>query len=598
MNPNKTSPNPDSSGDTTKTPFDSVVDLVNEYGGAAKVPEHLLEQYGYSRRDDGTLAPVGLEVQKMWTMEEKRKAKPFEPFEVTLKGSMAPRYLDSAAIERLINLAEDVDTFSLPTIELYFIANEEIVSRAKKIKIALMQAGSSNPLEQAFRGSKLYNLTGFAPLNRAKRTIEPTNIIKPALGRTPDRSHLLQWAGRSPDGLHLLEWSGIDLYADTIPKEEILRLSDLVERERGVVTDVDEIYKHYESWFASRIEDYDREEYAELMEEQYEHLGEMERYNYIENPDEAIKELIDSLKSRGIETFGQYTMYMVGLLLDEMFPRSNKDSFTAETIKLRGIEEMAKYLFTVEQEQIELAKKSLKIAKANLKLIPFGDANRQSAETLLKDAKDGLKDVKQKLLPLREAFERPYYVSKKANQAYDKLSQALMGGTNGELVLRFDSDVDDQLDSDPGVISGDCTAGYPLPFLSPNSLYNVKVFRESLHIGNIYLLQIVDKVTHKPYVWHLDAIQIPLNTDWEVAAPVIIEAMKQKATAKGVEHITINGEERHISNYDYIAEAFMGVSDYIAFSPLEERISQTAKNIEGDNGMRMQAADSAYFREL
>jgi hypothetical protein len=593
MDPNKTSPNPDSSGDTNKTPFDSVVDLVNEYGGAAKVPEHLLEQYGYSRRDDGTLAPVGLEVQKMWTMEDKRRAKPFEPFEVTLKGSIAPRHLDHAAIRRLIILAEDVDTFSLPSIELEYIANEEIVSRAKKIKIALMQAGSSNPLEQAFRGSELYNLTDFAPLNRAKRTIEPAVEIERVPGLT-----LRQTVGRTHNGRHLLEWAGIDLYADTIPKEEILRLSDLVERERGVVTDVDEIYKHYESWFATRIEDYDWAEFGELIDKQYEHLDEMERYNYIENPGEAIKELIDSLKSRGIETFGQYTMYMVGLLLDEMFPRSNKDSFTAETIKLRGIEEMAKYLFTVEQEQIDLAKKNLKIAKANLKLIPFGDANRQSAETLLKEAKDGLKDVKQKLLPLREAFERPYYVSRKANQAYDKLSQALIGGSNGELVLRFNSDVDDQLDSDPGVISGDCTAGNPLPFLSPNSLYNVKVFRESQHIGNIYLLQVVDKIDHKPYAWHLDAIQIPLNTDWKVAAPVIIEAMKQKATAKGVDHITINGQEHHISNYDYIADAFMEASDGIEFSPLAERILQTAKNIEGDNGMQMQAVDSEYFREL
>jgi len=564
MSPEKNISTPGAGPNNSKNPFEKVADLVSEYGGVAKVPDEVLEEHGYSRRDDGTLAPIDLEVKKISTIEEKNAEKPFEAFEVTLKGSKSPRHIDYDVLQTIHRLELGVYLFSLGAAELDEMASKETVARAKQLKIAMMQAGSINPVEQALRGSCLYSLTDYFPRVEYRTTEAEA-----------EPSH------------HIL--SNLDPYSDSMPRDEVLRLQEAVERERGVFADVDEIYKQYDSLFTIH---WDTDEFHYLLDKDPSNLNIDREYE--------LEKLEATLNSLGIESAGQYIMYMVGKLLDETFPGSRKDSFAVETIKVRGMEEMANYLLSVEQEQIELLRGNLRDAKANLKLTPFGDANRQAAETRLKEAKDSIKEVNIKLLPLREAFERPIYVSRMANKAYDKLSEALMGGTDEELVLRFVSDVDEQLDRNPGVISGDCTAGAPLPFLAPNQLYNVKVFRGSQHIGNIYLLQVVDEQTQKPYAWHLDAIQIPLFTDWTDAAARIIEALKQKASLKGVEHITINYETHHISNYDYIAEAFQDKSEELGYwnSKLTDRIRNVAKNTVLNEGTQLQAANSLDYREL
>lgn len=129
-----------------------------------------------------------------------------------------------------------------------------------------------------------------------------------------------------------------------------------------------------------------------------------------------------------------------------------------------------------------------------------------------------------------------------------------------------------ELDKDPGAISGDCTAGIPLPFDRADILaYNVKVFTaQEQHIGNMYLL-----VTKEGYydtmnnveaveqankdggkVWHLDAIQIPTSgIDWDAGVPALVNSLATASETKGVETITVNSEEHLISNYDYIQKS-------------------------------------------
>lgn len=123
-----------------------------------------------------------------------------------------------------------------------------------------------------------------------------------------------------------------------------------------------------------------------------------------------------------------------------------------------------------------------------------------------------------------------------------------------------------ELDKDPGIVSGDCTEGAPLPFDRIDiPVHNVKVFNHAEeHIGNMYLLVTNESGNNK--VWHFDAIQIPTSgIDWQTSISAIIESLAEAAEARGIDAITVNkGDEDEddfhnplISNYDYIQEAVL-----------------------------------------
>ncbi len=145
-------------------------------------------------------------------------------------------------------------------------------------------------------------------------------------------------------------------------------------------------------------------------------------------------------------------------------------------------------------------------------------------------------------------------------RAIKEAQDFLTAGKNtkeGQAMFYLDARDNEELDRDPGSISGDCTSGKPLPFNRADiPAFNIKVFTsEKRHSGNMYLIATVVNESERK-VWHLDAIQIPLSgVDWESSIEEIIKSLSSEAETKGIEAITVNRALHHISNYDFIANA-------------------------------------------
>ena len=184
----------------------------------------------------------------------------------------------------------------------------------------------------------------------------------------------------------------------------------------------------------------------------------------------------------------------------------------------------------------------------------------EKKRVLSKELSEMLEQQKKKARLLRgmgQFFDLPRLEADYFNRTIDDLQAFLkMDKRGGHIDSDFylDATPDPKRDANPGIVSGDCTIDRPLPFEDPDILvYNVKVYDAGKeHIGNMYLL--VTESENKK-VWHLDAIQIPSNIDWERSIAVVIDALAKQAETKGVEFITVNEEDIRISNYDYIREA-------------------------------------------
>lgn len=166
-----------------------------------------------------------------------------------------------------------------------------------------------------------------------------------------------------------------------------------------------------------------------------------------------------------------------------------------------------------------------------------------------------------------EYYSLPEVIAKFFLMSIKKITDSLTVKKSGSIETTFylDATPDEEKDNDPGFISGDCTAGNPLPFRDPKiPLYNVKVLDdERKHVGNIYLLATTYKTQPEgqyDVVWHLEAIQIPDATiDHGISIGNIINVLAEKAEEKGVDSITVNANPDLTSNYDFIREAIEGV---------------------------------------
>lgn len=146
------------------------------------------------------------------------------------------------------------------------------------------------------------------------------------------------------------------------------------------------------------------------------------------------------------------------------------------------------------------------------------------------------------------------------NGLQDQLTRG--GASVEELTFSLRGTPDPEFDRDPGVISGDCTEGKPLPFSDSRFLlYNVKVFDgEQQHIGNIYLYEtslLKGGEKEQGAVWHLEAIQIPANIDWTQAIESLVKNLSKAARKKNISYISVSRTAEHISNYNYIANAVL-----------------------------------------
>lgn len=112
---------------------------------------------------------------------------------------------------------------------------------------------------------------------------------------------------------------------------------------------------------------------------------------------------------------------------------------------------------------------------------------------------------------------------------------------------------DAELDKDPWQVSWDCTQWNSLPFWKMKWLSNIKVLDNSKeHIWNIYLYE-AEYEWKK--IWHLDAIQIPGNYNWDIVIKDLFELLSTNAKKNWISKIVMSEINSHISNYDYIQNA-------------------------------------------
>lgn len=170
-------------------------------------------------------------------------------------------------------------------------------------------------------------------------------------------------------------------------------------------------------------------------------------------------------------------------------------------------------------------------------------------------------ELKTKLRPLQGVdifLNLPREYSRSSLAKIKDVEQLLLvKATDGKTTYELDTKADAIVDKNAGVVSGDCTVGEGLAFNASTGLRNVKVRKNGLHIGNIYLLQTTASGSDKK-VWHIDAVQIPDRTiDWSEFPEVLIDTFSKLAEQNDVDMLTINASQHHVSNYDYISRGFM-----------------------------------------
>lgn len=568
--------NPENNASQSPTGFNLVVDLIHEHGSVAKIPDEILASVGYRRSDDGTLAPIGFE-RDANDLDAKNERRPFDSFTVNLDTEQSLRSIGGPLIERFKSIEDKLVglTRGLRYNEdsSDYLSETEFQNQVRAVGLLvgceMNWYHDSTPLTMAtFNGKNVVRLSAilgltdfpYRPLKRSDYEVEESLLS--------ELEHSSFYPEMEDDEVFIGNDDGV------ISLAKVTKLSKLIERDRSYYTDVDELYKVVDENIGRPSP------YLDQLGRVYEHEIELQADSYgdeldVDKAHEEVEEYLQELRESGVNTIIQLQMLMVAEFLDENFPIEDF-SYRQDFLECQTTAEAALKLREVLTDKLAQTKRNFVAAKLRLKQNPFGSEGRTEAEQNLSEAKDRISSVNAMLGSIVELYERPLLLARKANKLYDELQQIIHTNGNGSIALTLDARIDPVLDRDPGVVSRDCTEGKPLPFLDPgNDLYNVKVFRDQEHIGNVYLLQVKDK-EDKPQVWHLDAIQIPVYADWSKAAPAILEGFANQAKQRGVKAITINNQAHHISNYDYVAEAFkaLTIKEYGTNSKLHRIITQ------------------------
>jgi hypothetical protein len=203
-------------------------------------------------------------------------------------------------------------------------------------------------------------------------------------------------------------------------------------------------------------------------------------------------------------------------------------------------------------QEFKVAERALKERRRTL----TDEADIHQHARQLSELRKAHKQQLQPLHALNDYLQLPTLFATTMRTEITNIQKDLAVASSGSMKVALDSRYDAEKDRDTGAISGDCTAGDPLPFDKDVGAHNIKVALDGVHRGTIYLLATTDQ--QGVPTWHLDAIQIPANAiDWDAFADMLIGVLSPAALAAGVEQITINTSQHHVSNYDYIAKAFM-----------------------------------------
>jgi hypothetical protein len=611
--------NPEQAGVGPPEGFEELLRLRSEYGGAAKIPEEELDTIGYARHDDGIVAPIGFEFKTARSLDEKNARKPFESFSVTLDGYRAPRYIDVGLMrnvkkrlgeaERYIKLGGDIDLSQ----EMPDIHNSPLS--------VLLAPDASEPVRLYQQACvEFMESHRLANWPQRYRYGEPDiDILRDAIQYHNDSADYQEQVSYE-DG----EWPG----------SFAASLSSDIENKRGVLTDIDELFQQYDYYIGmsqpllddevDRDNDditflIDTHDFRELISMYFESNLEPrdgESRSELEARDQLLEyktrpelnQYFDELEQAGVDTVGKQVMHILGKALDRMLPDTLDEgmSYVQATMEFSGTRDAVDFLREVQDSERERARQAHREAKQAYKAIdPSNTEEKRAAGMMVNETKKAIKQAGRELDGLASVFGRPYEISRRINKYFDDIQETLHGGSREKVELVFVSDVDKELDKDPGKVSGDCTEGVPLPFLdSGNRLFNVKVFSNGEHAGNIYLLEGNDE-EGEPYVWHFDAIQVPMYMDWSSAAKNILNGFIEEAQKKGVRAITINDRPELVSNYDYISSAFLDIArdDTGGSGDVERAVRAAAppKIDEGDgqnDSSNMQLHHSGTLRRL
>ena len=268
---------------------------------------------------------------------------------------------------------------------------------------------------------------------------------------------------------------------------------------------------------------------------------------------ETYPEVFVFCKDHGLENLHQVVVHFFSRYLT----KNEMPDLAAKLSKAKNIQQIRE-AFQATSSDKDLDREE-KVLREKIKLANNEEKRQLSGE--FKKIKERKKRKVQIQKGLQAYFNLPQFVAKLNRKQVVSIQEFLVTrGDNSqkESRLYLDATWNPKLDSNPGVVSGDCTINRPLPFDNLKiPVFNVKVFdSEKVHIGNIYLLAIETQEKHPRKVWHLDAIQIPeSNIDWDITLKNVINAMGNEAQKKGVQLITVNDKNYLISNYDYISRS-------------------------------------------
>ena len=500
---------------------ENLTSLLAKYLRADLIPNAELNAIGYTRTVDGTISKteaiairqqadaVKAEKNRI-ALEKKITSAPFAEIPVCLKSAHSYRRIDNRtefkALDKRLQNIFDFDSLRIQYIEVLSATDPDI--------------------------DQLFNI--FLDLSEQHSIIEFTNwFVDPACYMFGD---------------------------DVLSREEGQRISDLYWRNTGIdqlafLTSMQsqEIFMALER-LKSRLNDADE---IERKKNEYK-IETLESRAKIEHIDEEV--LVNTSRFLGIELNHDTLMIecmvrVVQLLAREQLPsliNQNLDAIKDPVrlqAKLRALEKDMSW--SEEFNRWQALKSSLKSASIEQKR-----AQSMELQSLRKavDSQQCMLRGLAKLLDLYSVFAHAL------NQEINKVQRHLVrSAKDQEIDAEFflDGRPNEVLDKDPGEMSGDCTKGKPLPFAESDiPLYNIKILdNQRNHVGNAYLL-VAHSLAGKK-VWYLDATQIPGNLDWAQSATLFRDALADAAKQKGIDFITINKGSQHVSNYDYVADALL-----------------------------------------
>lgn len=511
--------------------IDQVMKLSDQYGGQQNIPLDELEQIGYTRMellDGGTkVRPLNYVPRVDNTAEFLRKKKekaPFGEISVQYSGTEANfRFFDEEAMIQLRRKYQGID----------FLDNFERDHDYDLVSL-LSEYDETSPLI-VFKNDFIRYLQTESEGKSGTKSIEqiPVDDIEDWVFKWISSVPLIGSISENLTVRPLDEYSEWDdERGNIISKEKSHELYNDMDRAYGVIDDVS----------------IHRRTYHDQMDND---LG-------LENFPGEYPEMESFIEDHEIRSSFQFMQYFFARYLRNIGQSEFADQFNA----VKSIQEATQLVegSTLAQKMIEQEKR----LRRQIKDAPVEEKRNLSGE--LKRITDMKKRILQIQLGMKQFLTLPEYISGIYHRAVKNVQNDLVGGgseqTSGFLYL--DGTPNDELDADPGKVSGDCTQGMPLPFDRPEvPAYNVKVFdKDREHIGNMYLLvtQTVQGEGQLGSVWHFDAIQIPRSSiEWESTIGAIIDSLSTEALKKGIHHITVNEVEYNISNYDYIQE---GVDKY------------------------------------